>query len=436
MADKNRKDTFHWNFDLKNTDSDFTDIEYSPEVIPVAEGEDDLKPFIFVDGKYNSDTDSSAFSEGDRSSSAGKTSRDPDDYDDEYDEPEKKKKGSSGKLSPSAIFGNNNIPWKKILIGAGILLALVLAVILLWPKKGEEPKTEDKKWALTEDASIKLLVENYFTALKDGNQQLMKNVLVSDAKIEEVTLWNQSKIYESFENTKSYTYPGINKGEYCVAAFSDIKFVHIDTLVPKTYFFYARPEGESNQLRLMVMDDDSTPEYKYFANVYKDNSSEIQSLVQDSNNRYKQALASDDKLATYTPLWEKGDYSIPPEGTLYPPQTPDQTQDVPPSGSTENPDVTTVAPVEGDEIPMDAKAWVLDGPLRLRSTPDTSDNSNVLTHLSKYHYVRIVGQIGDWYHIVDNLSENGIGGEQTPSNQEGYVKVDYLTQNYAHIPND
>ena len=36
MAD-NKKELFHWNFDLKNSDSDFTDIEYSPEVIPPAD---------------------------------------------------------------------------------------------------------------------------------------------------------------------------------------------------------------------------------------------------------------------------------------------------------------------------------------------------------------------------------------------------------------
>ena len=55
MAD-NKKELFHWNFDLKNSDSDFTDIEYSPEVIPPADGQDDIKPFIFVDGNYNPET--------------------------------------------------------------------------------------------------------------------------------------------------------------------------------------------------------------------------------------------------------------------------------------------------------------------------------------------------------------------------------------------
>ena len=62
MAD-NKKELFHWNFDLKNSDSDFTDIEYSPEVIPPADGKDDIKPFIFVDGNYNPETDADSFDE-------------------------------------------------------------------------------------------------------------------------------------------------------------------------------------------------------------------------------------------------------------------------------------------------------------------------------------------------------------------------------------
>lgn len=430
MADKNRKDTFHWNFDLKNTDSDFTDIEYSPEVVPVAEGEDDLKPFIFVDGKYNSDTDASAFSGSARPAS----DRDEEEEEDDgFDEPKKKKAGS-GKLSPSAVFGNNNIPWKKILIGLAALAVIVLLVILLWPKKEKEPG-EEKSWALSDDATINLLVENYLTALKEGKPDLMRNVLVSNAKIEDVTIWNQSKIYESFDNTKTYSYPGLNKGEYCLATFTDLKFVNIDTAVPKSYFFYARPEGESNQLRLMIMDDQDTEEYKYFAEVYKDNSAEIQKIVASSDERYTKALTEDEKLAIYASIWARGEYPIPSEGTL----TPSNTTENGGEGTNATPENTDVIqtdpPIEG-EIPMEAKGWITTNGLRLRANPSTETNDNVLTHLSKYHYVRIVGQLDGWYHVIDDLTDNGIGGEQSCTRQEGYVSSDYVTTNYANIPND
>ena len=433
MADKNRKDTFHWNFDLKNTDSDFTDIEYSPEVIPVPEGEDDLKPFIFVDGKYNSDTDASAFSDGARPA-AGRDAEEEDE-DDGFDEPRKKKAGS-GKLSPSAVFGNNNIPWKKILIGLAALAVVVLLVILLWPKKDKGPG-EEKAWALSEDPTINLLVENYLTAIKKGDSELMRNVMVSDAKIEDVTIWNQAKIYESFSNTKTYAYPGKNKGESCLVTFTDIKFVNIDSVVPKSYFFYAVPEGESNQLRLKLMDGSSqeTEEYKYFAEVYRDDGEEIQKIVAKSNERYTKALTEDEKLATYASIWAEGNYPIPPEGTL------EHSTPAPSSGegSDPTPDNTntpqTDPPVEG-EIPMEAKGWITTNGLRLRANPSTETNDNVLTHLSKYHYVRIVGQLDGWYHVIDDLTDNGIGGEQSCTRKEGYVSSDYVTTNYANIPND
>ena len=434
MADNNKKEPFHWNFDLKNTDSDFTDIEYAPDQAEEAEEGGDIKPFIFVDGNYNSDTDSSAFSQ-DSAFRAGAGSLPEEDEEDDYED-KKKKKSSEKKLSASSVFGNNSIPWKKILIVAAVLLLIVLAVILLWPKGEKDPggNTQEKKWTKSDDATIKVLVDNYFIALKEGNATLMSNVLASTEEFDELLLVYQSKICEDFTNVTVYSYPGTAEGEYCLTALADIKYVYIDTPAPKYFFFYARPEADTGKLRLIVMDDDSSAEYKYFASIYGE-SKDIQSVVKDVNDRYGAALRSDEKLAYYDSVWaeENGLYVIPKEGPIEHPVN--SSTEVPPE-STATPPETTASPVITGEIAVSATGWIADGPLRLRSTPSTDNNENVLIHLYKYHYVRIVGQLDGWYHIVDDLTENGIGGTQEPTGLEGYISSEFVTQNYANIPND
>lgn len=437
MADnKNKREPFHWNFDLKNTDSDFTDIEYSPEEINTPDKEDDIKPFIFVDGKYNSDTDASSFADNDVWNPSAKTGSrsdydEEDDFEEDYGKKEKKK--AAGK---SSFFGNNDIPWKKIGIIAGAVLLVVLAVILLWPKKDKDPV--EKKWTENTDVNVKNLVENYFIALKEGDKNLMSNVMVSGTEIDPVSLLYQSKIYDSFTNTKIYTYPGMNEGEQCLVTLTDMKFVNIDTPAPKCYFFYAKPEGDNKTLRLKELSrgDENTEEYKYFAESYGTDQN-LMGTVNKANDAYQEALNNDAKLKKYVELYNNGIYDVAEAGTLPPASTPNQPVG---PGSSEapqtDPSVPDNTPAEGERQPSNQFGYISDWWIRLRSDPSTASTDNVLIHLEKYHYVLIVGELDGWYHIKDILEEDGVGGTQTCSGLEGYVSSDYLTPYYNLIPND
>ncbi len=459
MADNNKKDVFHWNFDLKNTDSDFSDIEYSPEVIPVSEGEEEVKPFIFVDGKYNSDADSASLGDSftsDRSSVSvrKRPTVEEDDQDEDFYEEKKalRKTAKAGEKKGSLFGSGSGIPWKTILIAAAILLAIVILLIVLWPKKNQDDTT--KEWTENTDPTITSLVSNYFEALKNGDETLMRNTLVSNANVQWLALINQSNIYESFNNTKIYSYPGINEGESCLFVLTDIKFVNIATEAPKSYVFYARQDETVKKLRLMTYDEmkeeknaaekeaaTNKTEVKETAFVYYSKafsaSKKIGEIKTAADERYNTAIASDEVLSSYLELYADGKYVVATTANGDPgPNPTDPSQEAGP-GTTENPVTDPTEPpiyVEG-EVPVDPNktAYVSDDYVRVRATPNTDTKDNILTQLHYAHQILIIGELDGWYHIRDIFTENGTGEAQTPSGVDGYISKDFVVEFYTQL---
>ncbi|MBO4872282.1 MAG: SH3 domain-containing protein [Lachnospiraceae bacterium] len=443
MAD-NKKEPFHWNFDLKNTDSDFTDIEYSPEVVSPAEGQDDLKPFIFVDGKYNPETDADAWSANDAETDNEKKKRRNEEEDDLY---ASGKKNSVGKLSAADFFKNKRIPWVPILIAAGVLIAVILAIIL-WPKKKEEAA-----WALRDDPDISNLVNNYFEAIKTGDEQLMRNTLVSEAEIDSVELLLQSKVFEDFKNVKIYSYPGMAEDETCLFVLTDVKFTNISTAATKSYVLYSRPDTIVKKLRLMTeaelnaekdkayeeakVSGQETKEtaFVYYSNAFSD-SEFMNGVREEADAKYMSQLSSDSVLAYYVEKWKEGTYIVPTtaEGeTGNTPVGPGSSEAVP-SNTTDSSDVTTPVTTVSGETLMEAKsAFINDNDVRVRSTPNTESSDNILGKLHFAHRILIVGETDEWYHIRDVLTEDGAGGEQTPTGWEGYVFKEFVVEYFSQL---
>ena len=65
--------------------------------------------------------------------------------------------------------------------------------------------------------------------------------------------------------------------------------------------------------------------------------------------------------------------------------------------------------------------------LRMRSTPSTTTNDNIVEdhgyvlYFQKGHLVRIIGEYEDWYHIADDQEKDASGGNQYASGKEGYI---------------
>ena len=83
---------------------------------------------------------------------------------------------------------------------------------------------------------------------------------------------------------------------------------------------------------------------------------------------------------------------------------------------------------------MEAKsAFINDNDVRVRSTPNTERSDNILGKLHFAHRILIVGETDEWYHIRDVLTEDGAGGEQTPTGWEGYVFKEFVVEYFSQL---
>ena len=430
MGEKKGQDgLFHWNFDLKNSDTDFTDIDYSTEALPLADEAADVKPLIFVDGNYKSGSSASFFEDVE-----------------EEEPPHKKAAGrkgarSSGKKKAAGVKGKKGyvdqkagIPWKPILLGAAALAAIVLLLILILPKN------QKKVWAENENKDVATLMNNYFEAKRTGDDMAMRRTLVSEALVDNSKLILESKLYESYSNIKIHSYPGMKKGEAALLTTYDSKFINIDTPYPTYDWFYVKPDG-SNNLHLMTLAEmkstDNEQIYEYFKKAYYD-STEMTALVEKIDKDYLAALEKDSNLKAYIAQLESGKYLPPtkaPETTV-PPSTAATNPATQPA--TAAPTAATTPPISadaGNEKSVDYCAYISDDGVRMRSTPTTGSNDNILMTFKKGHYLQIVGELDGWYRVIDKLASNGVGGTQVPSGQTGYVAADFIVTSYSQIGN-
>ena len=422
MANENKQDgLFHWNFDLQESDSDFTDIDYSANAINLTpkEEEAEIKPLIFVDGSYKSDA--SAGQETDsyekeeegsfrkyrkeaarKGAFAGRGKKEPD-HPDYYEDQER----FSGE--------GRNIPWKPILIGGGILLLALLGLILML---GGRDKRE-KVWARNEDKTIDQLVRTYFQAKTEANATAMKNVLVEGAEVDSLQMTLDAKAYEAYNDVRVYAYPGMKKTETGLFLTYNSKFKNIDTQLPTIAWFYVKPDKENN-LKLMPLTDDSSPEYKYIYSTYA--GSPVEKLAGEVSAANKKAIEDDPNLRKYLSQLAAKNYE---------PFVPETTTTVPPTTTqapTTQPTTTTAEPVSTAYVPSGPICYITEDQVRMRSSMDTTDLGNVLTAFEAGHALEILEELDGWVRVRDMLSQNKDGGAQTPTGQEGYVYASFISK--------
>ncbi|MBO4872285.1 MAG: hypothetical protein J5496_02600 [Lachnospiraceae bacterium] len=306
-------------------------------------------------------------------------------------------------------------------------------------------ETEEISWIENNDPVIADLVGRYFEASRTGDEEALRDTLVSEADIDVVFLIILSRIYEEFRNIRIYSCPGMNADETCLFVLSDVKFVNIDQPATKSFVMYARPDKVTQQIRLMtetelLADKQSagTAEcaYTWYADKFAA-SRNINEIYKNASKAYEDALAQDSRLAHYVAQFEKGNYEIPTaEESTSPDEETTSETDQTPSEETTSPTEPTdpVSTVSGETLlPTPKTGFVSSNNVRVRSTPNTESTANVLMMLDFAHAVRIVGETDEWYHIVDNLTENGAGGTQSCSEQEGYIFKEFVVDSYSQL---
>lgn len=419
MANDNKQDgLFHWNFDLQESDSDFTDIDYSAKAISVSQEEDgqEIKPLIFVDGSYKSDA--SAKNEGEtvppeqegsfqkykreaarKGAFLGRGRKDPEEAD-YYDDQEK----FSGE--------KKNIPWKPIIIAAALCALLLLGLILVLSGRD----SREKAWVRNDNKDIAQLVNTYFKAKTEANAAAMEKVMVDDVKVNSVQMTLEAKAYESYNDIRIYTYPGMKKTETGLFLAYNSKFRNIDTQLPTIAWFYVKQDDNKN-LRLLPLTDQNSQEYKYIYSTYE--GSPVEKVAQEVSAANQRAIESDPDLRKYLAQIAANNYEtfIPETTTTVPPTTtPEPTTE--PS--------TTQEPATTAYVPIGPVGYITEDGVRMRSSTDTTNLSNVLTAFEAGHALEILEELDGWVRVRDRLTQNQSGGAQTPTNQDGYVSADYF----------
>ncbi len=413
MAKNNNNDgLFHWNFDLHETDSDFTDIDYSADAIDVPEEEDkDIKPMIFVDGTYKS----------------GQTPAEEPEEDDPFgpeDTSRKHQKGGFAKKSGSAPHRKKKaeadyyddreqlsdekekrpIPWKPIIIAGIVLLAALAGLIIILVSRDHRKKV----WAKNEDQAIDTLVKNYFKAKTDADADAMEKIVVPEEKVNSVQMTLEAKAYESYNDIRIYSYPGMKKTETGLFVSYNAKFKNIDTQLPTIGWYYVKEDAEKN-LRLMPLTDTSTPEYKYVRSTY--DGSVVEKLSTEVTAANKNAVDSDPILRKYLAQLATNNYET------YVPETTEAPTTVPP---------VVTDPVTEEYVPQGPVGYVTTNSLRFRSSMNTESDGNIIKYLDEGYALEIIDEADGWVHVKDSLPKDKNGNPQTPSNLEGYVSAEFF----------
>ena len=410
MANENKNDgLFHWNFDLHETDSDFTDIDYSADAIDVTSDDAEIKPMIFVDGSYKSGQEPAEKPAKEPAPKApGKAKKNPfgkaasvvhkkkkddlDYYDDEeeYSEPKVKRP----------------IPWKPIIIGGAIFLAALAGLLIILISRDHRKKV----WAKNEDEQIEQLVKNYFKAKTEADAAAMEKIVVPEETVNSLQMTLESKAYESYNDIRIYAYPGLKKTETGLFVTYNSKFWNIDTQLPTIGWYYVKQDDQKN-LRLMPLTDTNTPEYKYIVNTY--DGSPVEKLSNEVSAANKNAVESDPILKQYLAQLATNNYeTYVPETT----EAPTTTQPV-----VTEPTTTAYVP----EGPIGYVTGVDDSVLRMRSSM-TTEEDNIVAAFPEGYALEIIEELDGWVHVKDMLTDDGHGNPQSPTGKEGYVSADFF----------
>ncbi len=413
MADKKSNDSlFQWNFNLEDSDSDFTDIDFSSSKKNTA-SDKDIEPIIFVRDETAKKKPEARRPEAQSSASAQNARRTQTSGTRPVSRPASR---PAGKAAPKKKKASNfpALNWKLIAVIAAAVLLIALLVVLL----GKCGKKEEKAWTKVEaDSKVKAVMDRYFDAKKNGSAEDMRKVLVEDARVNASILGIEASIYKDYADVSLQQYPGIKKDECVVCATYDTVLSLIDASVPTISWFYVQPDSAKNLRLLPVTNSEEESNSTIFNYVKAASALLADTTVAEVKTRHTNALQSNPDLVEYLQNIENGNYYTKPKG------------------STEETNVTpsTEEPAPGNETPYYVK--VGDSFLKMRSTPSKENDNNVIKKLLSGYCVTVISidEYG-WAHIRDDVSVHPVtGAQQETSGRDAYVDVRYITVNYNEV---
>ena len=255
---------------------------------------------------------------------------------------------------------------------------------------------------------VKALVNNYYNAILEGNAKQLASILDPAVELDEegiAAFESQSAGIESYDDITTYALTGKNAGEYAVYISYGLKFPGVDTPAPGMVPAYARPDSEGN-LRLLRYEDFDDDIKATVAEVNKQE--DVKDLVNQVNNAYAAALASDPALKAYidnlsgvTETESAAEGETPAEGET---QAEGESQ------------AETTAAADGSFTTVDDIQYTTTR-VNLRSEPSTSSDDTIIRAVDEGTWVHVIGDSAEW--VRCNLRDGTVG----------YISKQFLTEN-------
>jgi len=310
-----------------------------------------------------------------------------------------------GRNQKAAAFLKDRSKRRVISTTAAVLLMAVLTAC-----SGEEPqetqgqtepsseiiaKTTEEETEPPIDYSLKTdavpalneLINTYFEAMKNYDAETYCNIVAGDEMTAE-KLEKKGEFVEDYQNIVCYTKPGMTEGSYVVYVYYEVKFRNVDTPGPALIQLYACTNDDGTMYLNEGAVDSELAGYITTMNSDED----VLQLEEDTEAKLRAAAEADEKLALVLEMLR--------QGAEYTPET----ETEPPAPETNDGEMVFE---ERDEDVLTTTT------VRVRSTPSTDSDDNVLGKLEMGETLHRTGYNSDWSRIVYK-------------GEEAYISSDYV----------
>ncbi|MCI8403039.1 MAG: SH3 domain-containing protein [Lachnospiraceae bacterium] len=305
------------------------------------------------------------------------------------------------------FFKNNKKFGIVLFVAAGLILMVLILDAVNQKEKPEEtiPSSTDHEiivsppeettedptiYELKKDAIPQLneLVGTYFAAMKNNDAEAYSNIVAGDDMTEE-KLRKKGEYIEDYQNISCYTKPGMTDGTYVTYVYYEVKFLNVDTLCPALSQLYICTNEDGT---MYINAGPLSSELAGYINTIG-NDEQVLDLIHETDRKMEAAMNGDEKLSVFVQkLRELAVYETEP--------------------ATEEPetDISEMTFEERDENVLTTTT------VRVRSTPSTDTDDNVIGRLAAGEKVKRVGYNGKWSKIIYQ-------------GEEAYASSDYLITN-------
>ena len=138
------------------------------------------------------------------------------------------------------------------------------------------------------------LMRKFYTALADGNIDLVRGMKDYNDDTEIITYEKKSEFIESYDNINCYTKPGIDENSYFVYVTYDVKVKDIETKAPGLNAFYVYTSEDGSLKIDGNLEEDITAAFKLVTN-----QDDVVDLYNKIDVNYNEAIASDEALNSF-----------------------------------------------------------------------------------------------------------------------------------------